>query len=596
MKKLYPFLLIIAAYSAPAQSNITLSNPAAENVLMGNYSASSYAASVVIDDHEDIICDIYQRISADSLLSYLEGLTGFHTRHTYSDTTSDTAIGGARRYILQKFQSFSSHNENRLLPAYMVFDQPNGTCGAAQGLKNVIAVLPGTDPAKGVLVVEGHFDSRCEERCNDSCRAPGADDNASGTALVMECARVMSRYSFEHTLVFVATTGEEQGLLGAGALATYLTDNNIPVKAALNNDVVGGITCGQTASPPGCSPPGAIDSTTVRLFANPISYINPHQSFARTVKMYYQEKLKNAEIPMAIDIINQQDRGGRGGDHIPFSDEGIRNVRFTSAHEHGDANTADPNYQDNQHTGRDVLGFDTDSDGKIDSFLVDMNYLARNTLINANALTLLAQGPGAPDFELHDEPGGLRVQILNPQLPEYRVGVRSNTTNTDFEAVYRFSGPSFVVPGLQTGTFYSISVAGIDSNHVMSPFTLEKKSFSQSATASAAQDQLPFTVGCLTVGVEEWQTGASQPDLIQLSPNPFGSELQIHLRSLSEYSQEEARLVVSDVSGKVLYSKGLQQTSDDEVLTYRHRGASGLLLIRLEIGGKVVDAVKAVAK
>lgn len=599
MKKLFSLLLAFAAMSSFAQTNIQVTNALAENVLTGNYSPATYAASVPVSDHEDIICGLYDKISADSLKSYLIELTDFHTRHTLSDTTSDTAIGGARRYILNKFQSFSSRNENRLLSGYLVFDQPSSSCGPAQGLKNVMAVLPGSDLSNpDIVVIQGHFDSRCEERCNDTCSAPGADDNASGTALVMELARVMSKYSFDRTIIFTALTGEEQGLLGGTALATYLTDNNISVKGVLNNDVVGGVICGETASPPGCAPPGAIDSTSVRLYANPVSYLNPHQGFARTVKMYYEEKLKNARIPMAINIINQQDRVGRGGDHIPFGNEGIRNVRFTSSHEHGDANTADPNYTDRQHTGRDILGLDTDSDGEVDSFFVDINYLARNTLINGNAATLLAQGPKTPDFVLRDYADGLAVEISSPGLPEYRVGVRTSTSDTDFDAVYRFSGSNiFKIPDLQTGVFYSISVAGIDSNKVMSPFTTEERGFSQAATPAGNLDPLPYQVGCLLMGQAEWQTQAPHYlKVLEVSPNPMGSKASIKIKAHEQTQGKKGRLTVVDAAGNLLHTDSLNLGSEDLQLDYTHDRPGGTLLFRLEAGGKLIDQQKVISR
>jgi Zn-dependent M28 family amino/carboxypeptidase len=120
--------------------------------------------------------------------------------------------------------------------------------------KNVLGVLPGTDKDNHqLIIIEGHFDSRCAGRCNIDCVAQGIEDNASGTALVIELARVMSKYTYKNTFVFMATTGEEQGLNGAEAFANYAVNKNISIEGVFNNDVIGGIICGKTSSEPSFS-------------------------------------------------------------------------------------------------------------------------------------------------------------------------------------------------------------------------------------------------------------------------------------------------------------------------------------------------------
>src|SRR5690606_18328222 len=138
----------------------------------------------------------------------------------------------ARRWVHQKFEQFSAAGQNRLIPSSLQFDQH--TCGMTQH-RNIFAVLPGTDTSnKSVIIVEGHMDSRCEGVCDTSCFAPGTEDNGSGTALVMELARVMSRYSYQQTLVFIAIIGEEQSLAGAKAFAKYCKDKKIAIEAVIN--------------------------------------------------------------------------------------------------------------------------------------------------------------------------------------------------------------------------------------------------------------------------------------------------------------------------------------------------------------------------
>jgi hypothetical protein len=362
----------------------------------------------------------------------LEKLGSFQNRNSGSDTISSIkGIGAARRWVYEKFQQFSTVNNNRLLPSYLQFDL--SICSIGQH-RNVFAVLPGIDTTDhSIIIIESHLDSRCEGLCDTSCLAQGVDDNGSGTALVIELARVMSVYSFNHTIVFLTNIAEEQGLYGAEAFADYVQEKGIGVKAVLNNDIVGGVLCGHTSSPPSCSPFGDIDSTQIRLFSYG-GFNSLHKGLVRFIKLEYKEELLPlVSVPMTISLMTGEDREGRGGDHIPFRQHGYLAVRFTSANENGDANVADTGYIDNQHTSRDVLGYDTDLDGLLDSFLVDFNYLARNTAINGNAAAMAAIGPKTPTFALTTGGNQVDVSITADQLyPQYRVGVRSLTYDWSF--------------------------------------------------------------------------------------------------------------------------------------------------------------------
>ncbi|HAD11381.1 MAG TPA: hypothetical protein DCF33_02975, partial [Saprospirales bacterium] len=183
----------------------------------------------------------------------------------------------------------------------------------------------------------------------------------------LELARIMSKYQFPNTIVFLITTAEEQGLLGADAFADYIEQKNIPLRAVLNNDVIGGVLCGETSSPPSCPGLDHVDSTSVRLFSAG-GFNSRHKQLARFIKLQYQENLQPiAEVPMNVRIMSPEDRTGRGGDHIPFRQKGYPAMRFTAANDHGDASNG-PGYDDRQHTSEDILGADTDGDGAVDSF------------------------------------------------------------------------------------------------------------------------------------------------------------------------------------------------------------------------------------
>ena len=246
-------LITCALFFSAALSAQSLSSPEVLNILKGQYNPAQYSASTTISASDQIACELLNRVSVDSLFLNLQILSSFATRHAWSDTNSaNYGIGATRRWIYSEFQKYSGLNENRLRPAYFSFDVVNNPCGDLYDTRNVLGVLPGadtTDPS--IILIMAHMDSRCEARCDSNCFAPGADDNGSGTVLVMELARVLSRYTFDHTLVFMLTNGEEQGLLGARAFSDFCVSQNIAVKAVLNNDIVGGTICGQTASPPG---------------------------------------------------------------------------------------------------------------------------------------------------------------------------------------------------------------------------------------------------------------------------------------------------------------------------------------------------------
>jgi hypothetical protein len=550
---LYPTLLTAACASAQTVDSVRWSNNEVPQLLLGAYDPATYAATVPLADPAAIICALRTEVSADSLQAHLERLVSFGTRHTYSDTlSSTTGTGAARRWAMERFNGWSAQHEGRLRTAWLRFNYDDPDCGPQQDLRNVVAVLPGSqvaDPA--IILIEAHLDSRCADNCDPLCVAQGAEDNGSGSALVMELARVLSRYTFRHTLVFMLTTGEEQGLLGAEALAQWCAENGVAIKGVQNNDIVGGIWCGATSSDPGCPVEGTADSTRVRLFSNG-SVTKPYRGFARTIRMFYEEKLRpHAPVPMTIEVMGQEDREDRGGDHIPFREREYRNVRFTAAHEHGDANVEDSTYHDRQHTSDDVLGVDLDGDQVIDSFFVDFNYLQRNAVINGVTATLLAHGPQPPEVVVHDEPGGIRVSFTpRPGLAAWRVGVRQGQTSVLFSAVYRTTDTSFVVPGLAAGTQYFISAAAIDTAGIMSAFTREYGVTSDATTPEAPQDPLDLGIACDPIAVPERPMPPTTP--LALWPNPCAAGCTVRLEAPGTLADGPVTWTVREGTGRLV--------------------------------------------
>ncbi len=582
-------VLATSLLSAQAITNISISDPTALGLMQGQYDPSAHAASTVIDDHHQIICELRTLVSPDSLKAHMEQLVAFQTRHTYSDTLSSIiGIGAARRWAFSRFQGIGAANDGRLVPAYLRFDFADDVCDPAQDLRNVLAVLPGRDTSnKSIVLIEAHLDSRCEDNCDPTCPAQGADDNASGSALVIELARVLSRYTFNHTLVFMLTVGEEQGLVGATAMSTFCVDHGIAIKGVQNNDIVGGIWCGTTSSEPGCPAEGDVDSLHVRLFSNG-SITRTYRGFARTINMYYEEKLRSqVAVPMTIEVMNVEDREDRGGDHIPFRVDDFRNVRFTSANEHGNANVEDSTYHDRQHTSNDILGVDTDGDLVVDSFFVDFNYLQRNTVINGLTASLLALGPEPPAFVVHDEPTGLRVSFTaTAGAIAYRIGVRAGNTNPNFTAVYRTTDTSFTIPGLSAGVLYYVSAATIDASGIMSPFSREYGKSNDAVTPPAPVDDLPYGINCASIGQPEL---SPKRDRFTLSaePNPFTERTMIRI-SGPPHTADAMSLIIIDALGRVAARISIRSGPDGAVIPYTHNGTPGLHRALLLINGRIV--------
>ncbi len=555
----------------PAQTGIMTTNPVAEQILLGNYNPADYSASSVISDLGPVTSGIHAAVSSDSLKAYILQLSDFGTRNSGSDTVSTTmGIGAARRWVFDKFTDFSARNENRLVVSYLQFNQD--ICGNGQH-RNVMAILPGSNPGRnGVVLIEGHLDSRCALVCDENCLAEGVEDNASGTALVMELARVMAHYTFENTIVFVATIGEEQGLLGAEAFAQYIKNKNIPLRAVLNNDIVGGVICGKTSSPPSCPGLNDVDSTHVRLFSAGDFY-SLHKQLARFIKLEYQENIRpSAVVPMEVLIMSPEDRSGRGGDHIPFRQKDYPSMRFTSANEHGDASNG-PDYMDRQHTSGDVLGVDTDGNGTIDSFFVQFNYLARNTVINGNAAAIAARNVSTPqDFiALRSNAGLIDVNIIDPaQIGDYRVALR--TIGTDWDTVYTLNGATLgTFPAPSAGPLF-VSVAAVDAQGGESLFTNEK---------------LVLVTGTSAPGTAEQERNIQ---LFQNRPNPFDEATWISFWVKVVPNYHQAAIQIATMEGKVIEQIPVQlQQGVNEVLYTHGYGVRGTLVYALLIDGRTVE-------
>ena len=331
---------------------------------------------------------IVREISPQRIHAYVEKLVSFGTRHTMSETESNTrGIGAARRWIKAELErcgagklavQFQSH----VHPVANRITRPTE-------IVNVVATLPGTQPASKdrYYVVSGHYDSRVTDVMNTTADAPGANDDASGTAAVIEMACVMSRHKFDASLVFMTVAAEEQGLYGSGDYAAKAKAAGMNIAGMLNNDIIGSSH----------DENGKLDNAEVRLFAEgvpPVKETTPalrtllqtggeNDSITRQLARHVKETGERYVPNFKVNIIYRRDRYLRGGDHSPFLDAGYAAVRFTEPHE------------DFNHQHQDLR---TENGKKIGDLVeyVDPDYVAQVARVNAASLASLALAPAAP--------------------------------------------------------------------------------------------------------------------------------------------------------------------------------------------------------
>lgn len=361
------------------------------------------------DAAQPTVAAVVAEISPARIEARVRRLVGFGTRHTLSDTTSPTrGIGAARRWIEADLRACSQAAGGRL---QVVMDRHlapgSERLPAGTELINVVATLPGADPGarERHFIVSGHYDSRASKPDDARIDAPGANDDASGTAAVMEMACVMARHRFKATLVFMAVAGEEQGLVGADLWAAAARKNGLRIDGMVTNDIIG--------SPVGDA--GQRDARQVRLFADGLSPLlrlalaNPPADTAdaaaqaevrrqlelqvRTGGMadfganqlgrYLKEAGERYVSGFTVNLIQRPDRFLRGGDHLPFLNRGYAAVRFTEPFE---------NFM-RQH--QDVRTVGGQQYGDLPEF-VDFAYVADVARVNAAGLASLALAPAAP--------------------------------------------------------------------------------------------------------------------------------------------------------------------------------------------------------
>lgn len=345
---------------------------------------AAFCSSAAIAQSEAEPIDPAASVSADRLEADLERLVAFGTRHTMSaQDDPERGIGAAVDWGANSFRAISTECGNCLevvLPERVVQGRRIPT---PTRLRNAVAIQRGTERPNEVVIVQGHIDSRVSDVMDFTSDAPGANDDGSGTALVIEAARVLSKQKYAATIVYALLSGEEQGLYGGQLMADYAEEQGWTVKAVLNNDIVGG----------SCGSDGYCDDTHVRVFSEgPRADLTDdiraaqrrnggeNDSPSRNLSRWLDTVADEYHGELDVRQIWRTDRMGRGGDQIPFLDKGYPAVRFSVAVE-----DYDHQHQDLREEEGVTYGDTTDE--------MDFSYLAKVTRLNVRALDRLAKAP-----------------------------------------------------------------------------------------------------------------------------------------------------------------------------------------------------------
>jgi Peptidase family M28 len=351
----------------------------------------SNAIAQTIVNKDPLIEQMVAAVSPDSLRSYIQTMVNFGTRNTLStQTNKKRGIGAARQYVLSKFNEIAKSSNGRLTAIIdtITLQPDKRRVDTTLLLGNVVATLKGTNPLDDrIFVISGHLDNmrtNVMDRTND---APGANDDASGVAAVLECARIMSKQQFSATIIFVAFSGEEQGLLGSNFMASKAKKLNANIEAVLNNDIMGSNNSNETNN---------INNNQVRIFSEGLSAYELEKN-AKTIRQlglendgksrqlarYVKEIGERYVDNLDIKLIYRNDRFLRGGDHTPFVENSYTAVRITEMNENYTHQHQDVRVENNTQYG-DLIEF------------IDFEYLRKNTAMNLSTLANLAKAPSTP--------------------------------------------------------------------------------------------------------------------------------------------------------------------------------------------------------
>ncbi|HSS20229.1 MAG TPA: M28 family metallopeptidase [Pyrinomonadaceae bacterium] len=336
------------------------------------------------------IPEIVRELDARNIERTIRKLVSFGTRNTLSvQDDPNRGIGAARDWLFSEFSKAAEQSGGRMTVEKQTFQQAKAErVPQPTMLTNIVATLRGSqkESEARTYVVSGHYDSMCGSPTNATCDAPGANDDASGTAAVLEMARVMAKYEFDATIVFMAVAGEEQGLLGSTYFAEQAKQKGTDIEAMFTNDIIG--------SSVGAN--GERDPHTIRVFSEGVPSSETSEeantrrgvggendSTSRQLARFIKETGEHYVPAMRVMMVYRRDRYLRGGDHRPFLERGFAAVRFTETNENYNHQHQNVRLENGVQFG-DLPEFD------------DFNYIANVARVNASALAALASAPARP--------------------------------------------------------------------------------------------------------------------------------------------------------------------------------------------------------
>jgi hypothetical protein len=393
------------------------------------------------------ITQTLQQVSAERIRQTIEKLVSFENRSTLSAQDDESikagkGIGAAREWIKAQFEQYSKDCGGCLdVKTDSFLEQPAERIPKPTQITNVYAVLKGTHPeqAKRIVLVTGHYDSRNSDNANITDAAPGANDDGSGTAVSLECARVLSTMKFPATIIFLAVAGEEQGLNGSKHFAQMAKQEGWNIEAVLNNDIVGGDRSPQQ------------DASVVRVFSEGLPAAateaevrrirmlgGESDSPSRELARYVAEVERTYRFALKPLLIFRLDRFLRGGDHYSFNQQGFAAVRFTEFRE------------DFNHQHQNVRTENGIEYGDLPKFL-DYGYVAKVARLNAATLASLASAPPPPS----------KVKMLTKELQNDTVLTWEPAAEaTGYEIVWRAtSSPEWEHAQMETETRAMLKVS-----------------------------------------------------------------------------------------------------------------------------------------
>ncbi|MEO9873081.1 M28 family peptidase [Ekhidna sp.] len=415
--------------------------------------------------------EIIDNVSSDRIESDIKKLVSFGTRHTMSDTESDTrGIGAARRWIQAEFEQISKDCGGCLeVSTLRTLEKGNEKTRITKDTEivNVMAVIRGTKYPNRYVIMSGDIDSRISDALNYTDDSPGANDNATGMAGVIEATRVLSKYKFESSIMLVGLSGEEQGLYGGKHLAAKAREEGWEIVGVLNNDMIGNIE----------GVDGVIDNRTFRIFSEPTN--TKDSDFEKRMRRYYGGEVDGTSRQLARYVyqmtktympemnpmmIYRLDRFGRGGHHRPFNDEGFAGVRIMEAHENYNRQHQDIREEDGIKYGDVIEG-------------VNFEYAKKLTAVNAISLASLASAPQEPQNVAIS--GAVKPsttlywdEIKDENLSGYKVYFRSTTSPTwdNFYEVDK-DKTEFTLKGIVIDNyFFGVSAVGKDGKESLVVF------------------------------------------------------------------------------------------------------------------------------